>query len=88
MGLINFLFFLVVAGTVVFAIWLSRKYKERFAEFPWWKAGVVIAVEVVSWIMTASLWSWVSHHPWLAAILIGIIVIVVLSKKKKNDQIL
>lgn len=88
MPLINLLFFLIVAATVVFAVWLSRKYKERYAEFPWWKAGIVIAVEVVAWVVTASLWSWVSHHPWLAIIVIGIIVIVLLKRKKKEDQIL
>ena len=88
LALINLLFFLIVAGTVIFAIWLSRKYKERYAEFPWWKAGIIIALEVVAWIVTASLWAWVIHHPWLAIIVIGIIIIVLLARKKKQDQIL
>jgi hypothetical protein len=86
--LINLLFFLIIATTVLFAVWLSRKYKERFAEFPWTKAGIIIAVEVVAWVITASLWSWVSHHPWFAAIAVAIIIIVLLTKKKREDQIL
>jgi fucose 4-O-acetylase-like acetyltransferase len=86
--LINLLFFLIVATTVLFAVWLSRKFKERFAEFPWTKAGIIIAVEVVAWIITASLWSWVSHHPWIAVIAVAIIVIVLFSRKKREDQIL
>ena len=88
MGLINLLFFLIVATTVLFAVWLSRKFKERFAEFPWVKAGIIIAVEVVAWVITASLWGWVSHHPWLAAIAVAIIIIVLLARKKREDQIL
>jgi len=88
MALINLVFFLIVAATVIFALWLSRKYKERYAEFPWWKAGIIIAVEVVAWVLAASVWGWISNHPWMALIGIGIIVIVLLKRKKREDQIL
>jgi uncharacterized membrane protein len=88
LALINLLFFLLVAGTIIFSIWLSRKYKERFAEFPWWKAGVIIAIEVIAWILTQSFWRWVQAHPWIAAIAAVIIIVVLIKRKKKEDQIL
>ena len=87
-ALINLVFFLIVSATVIGAVWLSKKYKERFAEFPWWKASVVIAVEVVTWITTNALWHWVSRHPWIVIIGIVIIVIVLAKRKKREDQIL
>jgi len=86
--LINLIFFLLVSATIIGAVWLSKKYKERFAEFPWWKAGIVIAVEVVSWVVTASFWLWVVRHPWIAIVGIIIIVIVLAKRKKREDQIL
>jgi len=87
-ALINLVFFLIVSATVIGAVWLSKKYKERFAEFPWWKAGTVIAVEVVAWVTTNALWHWVTRHPWIAIIGIVIIVIVLAKKKKREEQIL
>jgi ABC-type Mn2+/Zn2+ transport system permease subunit len=87
-GLINLLFFLLVAATIVGAVWLSRKFKERFAEFPWWKAVVIIAVEVVAWVITVSFWHWVTMHPWIAIIAVAIILIVFIKKKKREEQIL
>ena len=87
-GLINLLFFLLVAATIVGAVWLSRKFKERFAEFPWWKAVVIIAVEVVAWVITVSFWHWATMHPWIAIIAVVIILIVFIKKKKREEQIL
>jgi len=87
-GLIHFVFFVLVAVTILGSLWLSRKYKERFAEFPWGKTGLIVAVEVVAWIVTISLWKWVSHHPWLAVIAAVIILIILLKRKKREEQIL
>ena len=58
-GLMNFIFFVLVAATVVGSIWLSRKFKSRYAEFPWGKAILLIVVEVVAWIVFNWVWSWV-----------------------------
>ena len=56
-SLMNLIFLLVVAVTVVGSVWLSRKYKERYAEFPWGKAGLVIAIEVIALIVFNVLWN-------------------------------
>jgi len=86
--LIHFIFFLIVAVTVVGSVWLSRRFKERYAEFPWWKAGVLIAIEVIAWVICYSLWSWVRAHPWIAAVAAVVAIIVLLKRKKKQEQIL
>ena len=87
-SLMNFIFFLVVAVTVVGSIWLSRKFKQRYAEFPWGKAGLLIAVEVVAWGMFNWLWSWVRAHPWIAAVVAVVMVIILLKRKKKREEVL
>ncbi|MBM3211927.1 hypothetical protein FJZ33_06900, partial [Candidatus Poribacteria bacterium] len=71
-SLANLLFFLIIAGTVIFSIWLSRKYKERYAEFPWYKAGIIIALEVVAWVVFNWFFSFLRAYPWLAAIVISV----------------
>jgi len=88
LGLIDFIFFLIVAITVAGSVWLSRKYKERYADFPWGKAGLLIALEVVSWIICRSFWLWVRTHPWIAVVGIIILVIIFVRRKKKKEQIL
>jgi uncharacterized membrane protein len=87
-SLMNLIFFLVVAATVVGAVWLSRKYKDRYAEFPWGKAGLLIAVEVVAWVIFNWLWSWVRTHPWIAVVVAVVMIIILLKRKKKQEQIL
>ncbi|MBD3184101.1 hypothetical protein GF312_17585 [Candidatus Poribacteria bacterium] len=87
-GLMNFIFFILIAGTIGVSVWLSRKYKERYAEFPWSKTGILIAIEVVAWILFNWLWTWVRMHPWVAAIVAIVIIIVIVKKKKKEDQVL
>ncbi|MBI1930903.1 hypothetical protein HYR99_42480 [Candidatus Poribacteria bacterium] len=81
-SLINFLFLVVVLGTAGFSWWLSTKYQERYAEFPWNKAGIIIAIEVLSWIGFNIFWGWVRHNLWIAAILIGIILVILVKRKK------
>jgi hypothetical protein len=87
-SLMNFIFFLAVAVTVGGSIWLSRKYKERYAEFPWGKTGLLLAVEIVSWIVFNWVWSWVRTHPWIAAIVAVVLVVILLRRKKREEQIL
>jgi hypothetical protein len=83
-GLINLIFFLVVAVTLVGSVWLSRKYKERYAEFPWWKAGLLIAIEVAAWVI----FIWLSRHPLIFAGAVVIMVIILLLRRKKQEQVL
>ena len=87
-SLMNLVFFLVVAVTVGGSVWLSRKYKERYAEFPWGKAALLIVIEVVAWGIFNWLWTWVRMNPWIAAIVIVILIVILLRKKKKDEQIL
>jgi protein-S-isoprenylcysteine O-methyltransferase Ste14 len=87
-ALLNFIFFVIVVATIVGAIWLSRKYKERYAEFPWWKFVIAIIIEIAAWIITVRFTYLVYRHPWLALIAIVILVIVFYKRKKKEEQIL
>jgi hypothetical protein len=81
-SLVNFLFLIVVLGTAVFSWWLSTKYRARYAEFPWNKAGIIIAIEVLSWIAFNIFWSWITHNRWIIAVLIVIIIMVITVRKR------
>jgi amino acid transporter len=82
--LVNIAFFLVVAITILASVWLSRKYKERYAEFPWWKAGVLVAVEVVVWVVFVKLLT----HWWFLVGGAVLMIIILMMRKKKKEQIL
>ena len=86
--LIDLVFFLILAATIVGAIWLSRKFKQRYAEFPWWKACVLIVAEVAAWIITHKFVSWIQHHIWVVPIVIIVVIIILMKRKKKEEQIL
>jgi hypothetical protein len=81
-SLVNFLFLIVVVGTAIFSWWLSTKYRERYAEFPWNKAGIILAIEVLSWIAFNIFWNWVKYNWWIALILVVIIVFVIKKRKR------
>ena len=49
-SLVNLLFLVVVLGTAGISWWLSTKYRERYAEFPWNKAAIILGIEVLAWI--------------------------------------
>jgi uncharacterized membrane protein len=87
-GLMNFIFFVVVAGTILVSLWLSRKYKERYAEFPWGKTGLILAIEVLAWIVFNVLWHWVRAHPWIAAVVAIVIIIILFIRRKKEEELL
>ncbi len=88
--LMNIVFLLVVAATVGGSIWLSKKYKERGVEFPWGKARLLVAAEIVAWIVSNLLWNkvvlvilnWLwdraRDYPWIAAILAVVITAILL----------
>jgi len=86
--LVDTIFFLMIAVTVLGAVWLSRKFKERYAEFPWWKAGMLIAVEVVAWVIAHQFVEWVQRHLWIIPIVAVVLIVIFLKKKKKKEQIL
>jgi len=87
-GLVDLIFFLLVAVTIVGALWLSRKFKERYAEFPWWKAAVLIVIEVVAWIITHKFVAWIQRHIWIVPIVIVIAIVVIIAGRKKKERII
>lgn len=80
-SLVNFIFLVVVLGTAGISWWLSTKYRERYAEFPWNKAAIILGIEVLAWIAFNIFWSWVIHNWWIAIVLI-VIIILVLKKRR------
>ncbi len=82
-SLVNFLFLVVILATAGLSWWLSTKYRERYAEFPWNKAAIILAIEVLAWIAFNIFWSWVTHNWWIA---IALIVIIVLVLKKRRRE--
>ena len=81
-SLVNLLFVVVILGTAGISWWLSIKYRERYAEFPWNKAAIILAIEVLAWIAFNIFWGWVTHNWWIAIVLI-VIIILVLKKRKR-----
>ena len=84
-SLINLIFLIVVLATMIISWWLSRKYQERYAEFPWWKAGIILAIEILSWIAVIIFLSWVKSNLWVIAIIAVIIIIILFARKKRKS---
>ena len=82
-SLVNFIFLVVVLGTAIISWWLSTKYRERYAEFPWNKAAIILAIEVLAWIAFNIFWSWVINNWWIAIVLV-VIIIIVLKKRRRE----
>ena len=80
MLLIDLAFFLLIAITVAGSVWLSGKFKERHAEFPWWKAVMLIAGEVAAWVIVHEVLTAIPR--WLAPIIVVVVVVILLRKKK------
>ena len=87
-SLMNIIFFLAIAVTILGSVWLSRRFKDRYAEFPWGKAGLLIAVEIIACIIFNLFWNWVQGHLWITAVVAVVIIIILLKRKKKQEQIL
>ena len=83
-SLVNFIFLIVVLATAGFSWWLSTKYRERYAEFPWKKAGIILAIEILVWIGFNIFWGFFVHNWWIVAIVVGIILVVVIKGRKKS----
>ena len=82
-SLVNLLFLVVILGTAIISWWLSTKYRERYAEFPWNKAATILAIEVLAWIAFNIFWSWVINNWWIAIVLV-VIIIIVLKKRRRE----
>ncbi len=84
--LANFFFLIAVLGTAGFSWWLSTKYRERHAEFPWKKAGIILAIEVLIWMGFNIAWGWMIANWWLVAIVV-VVVLVIITRKKKDKYV-
>ena len=81
--LVHLIFLIVVFATIIISWWLSRKYQERYAEFPWWKMGIILAIEILSWIAVIIFLSWIKSNLWVIAIIAVIIIIILFARKKR-----
>ena len=82
-GLVNLLFVVIILGTAGVSWWLSIKYRERYAEFPWNKAAIILGIEILAWIAFNIFWGWVINNWWIAIVLI-VIIIIVLKKRRRE----
>ena len=84
---VNFLFLIVVLATAGFSFWLSTKYRQRYAEFPWKKTGIILAIEILVWICFNVFWTFFMHNWWIVAIVVGVVFVVVIKGRKKKYAI-
>ena len=83
-GLVNLLFFLVIAGTLgVSWLYAHRLQKQYSAEFPWGKTAGIVGIEVLLWIGFNLFWE-IFEAFWLPIVIIAIIAIVFISRKKRK----
>ena len=83
-GLVNLLFFLAIVGTIgVSWLYAHRLKKEYSAEFPWGKTASIVGIEVLLWIGFTIFWE-IFKAFWLPIVIVGIIVIVLISRKKRK----
>jgi hypothetical protein len=83
-GLVNLLFFLAIVGTLVVSwLYASRLKKQYGADFPWSKTAMIVGIEVLLWIGFTIFWGFVKAF-WLPIVVIAVIVIVLISRKKRK----
>lgn len=83
--LVNLVFLLVVLGTIIGVAWLYRRYQKHYAadKFPWKKTGLILGIEILSWIGFNIFWSWVRNNFWIALVILVIIVVILIKRKKR-----
>ena len=83
-GLVNLLFFLVIVGTIgVSWLYAHRLKKQYGADFPWGKTAGIVGIEVLLWIGFTIFWE-IFEAFWLPIVIVAIIVIVLISRKKRK----
>lgn len=83
-GLVNLLFFLVIVGTIgVSWLYAHRLKKQYSADFPWGKTASIVGIEVLLWIGFTIFWE-IFEAFWLPIVIVGIIAIVLISRKKRK----
>ena len=83
-GLVNLLFFLAIVGTIGVSWLYANRLKQQYrADFPWGKTAMIVGIEVLLWIGFTIFWE-IFEAFWLPIVIVGIIVIVLISRKKRK----
>ena len=83
-GLVNLLFFVAVAGTLVVSwVYADRLKKQYSADFPWNKTAMIVGVEVLLWIGFNLFWN-IFEAYWWQILIVAVIAIVLISRKKRK----
>ena len=80
----NLLFLIAIIGTLgVSWVYADRLKKQYGADFPWSKTAVIVGIEVLLWIGFNIFLEFFKAY-WLPISIIAIIVIVLISRKKRK----
>lgn len=83
-GLVNLLFFIVVAGTFIISwVYADRLRKRHSADFPWGKALSIIGIEVLVWI-GFNIFFEIFKANWLWITIGTLIVLFIISSRKSR----
>jgi energy-converting hydrogenase Eha subunit G len=83
-GLVNLLFFVAVAGTLVVSwVYADRLKKQYSADFPWNKTAMIAGIEVLLWIGFNLFWE-IFEAYWWQILIVAVIAIVLISRKKRR----
>ena len=83
-GLVNLLFFLAIVGTIGVSWLYAHRLKQQYsADFPWGKTAGIVGIEVLLWIGFTIFWE-IFKAFWLPIVIVAIIVIVLISRKKRK----
>ena len=80
----NLLFLIAIIGTLgVSWVYADRLKKQYGADFPWNKTAIIVGIEVLLWIGFNIFLEFFKAY-WLPISIIAIIVIVLISRKKRK----
>ena len=80
----NLLFLIAIIGTLVVSwIYADRLKKQYGADFPWGKTGMIVGIEVLLWIGFNIFLEFFKAY-WLPISIIAIVVVVLISRKKRK----
>lgn len=86
-GLVNFLFFVAIVGTVgVSWLYAYRLKKQYNANFPWGKTASIVGIEVLLWIGFTFFWTIVKAF-WLPILVVSVVVMVIILSRNKRKYI-
>ncbi len=82
---VNFLFLAIVLGTLGISWFYAQRLQKQYgADFPWNKAGAILGIEVLIWIGFNVFWEFFKAHWLVISIITAIVIVVILSRKKRR----